>query len=89
MSYLQWAVLVVGGLCLLHRIALWAEARGWIYYRKQRGGSGSLGNAFLEVQTILEPSKRHILEERVKKAPATQESGDQPNAGIGPTKASS
>jgi len=89
MSYLLWGIIVVGGLYSLHRLALWAEGRGWVYYRKQQGSSGALGNALLEAQTVLEPSKRHIFEERVKKGPAIQESGDKPNAGRHPTEGSS
>jgi hypothetical protein len=75
-------ILVVAGLYGIHRLALWAEERGWIYYRKKRGGSGTLGNALLELQTFLEPSKRHILDERVKKDPEVQDSGDKPKARI-------
>jgi len=82
---LIWGVITVGGLCALHRLALWAETRGWINYRRRRGGSGALGTALLEVQRILEPSKRHVVEERVRKRPSTQESGDKPVAGPAPS----
>ncbi|HEY1911319.1 MAG TPA: hypothetical protein VGG73_10380 [Vicinamibacterales bacterium] len=46
----------------LHRLALWMEDRGWIYYRRKHGSSGSLGSACLEVQAMLEPSKKHVIE---------------------------
>ena len=81
MQYLLWVMIVVVGCYALHRLAVWAEARGWIYYRKKQGHSGALGTALLEVQKILEPSKRHVVEERRKKGPVTQESGDKPTAG--------
>ncbi len=76
---------VVGGLVALgalHRAALWAEARGLIHYRR-RGTSGSLGNAMLEVQAILEPSKRHVIEERVRDPAEDAESGDPPSRRAG------
>lgn len=57
------AAVLLGGY-VLHRLALGAEARGWIYYRKRRGSSGTLGNAFLEIQSMVEPSKRIVVEER-------------------------
>jgi hypothetical protein len=66
----------------LHRAALWAEARGLIYYRR-RGTSGALGNALLEVQAILEPSKRHVIEERVRDPAEDAESGDPPSRRAG------
>ena len=80
MKYALWGLALVGGLgglYCLHRIALWAEQRGWVYYRDRRG-SGTLGNAFLEVQAIIEPSKRYVLEERLEDEHETQESGDPP-----------
>ena len=76
---------VVGGLVALvalHRAALWAEARCHIHYRR-RGTSGSLGNAMLEVQAILEPSKRHVIEERVRDPAEDAESGDAPSRRAG------
>ncbi|HEY2152299.1 MAG TPA: hypothetical protein VGH34_15930 [Vicinamibacterales bacterium] len=60
------ALLAIAGagaiLLALHRLALRMEDRGWVYYRRQHGSSGSLGSACLEVQATLEPSKRHVIE---------------------------
>ena len=62
------AVLILGLLAVLlwlaDRALLRAEARGWIYWRKKRGHSDRLGQAFLELHTMLEPGKRHVIEER-------------------------
>jgi hypothetical protein len=65
----------------LHRSAVWAERKGWIYYRKARGSSGTLGSALLEVQSLLEPSKRHVVEERRRDVAEDEESGDPPLGG--------
>jgi hypothetical protein len=62
----------------LHRLALWAEARGFLYYRRRRGSSGTLGNALLEVQAIFEPARRHVVEERVQQRREGAETGDPP-----------
>jgi hypothetical protein len=69
---------VVGCLYGIHSVASWAERRGWIYYLKRRGSSGALGSALLEVQAVMEPSKRHVLEERRRDASEAPESGDPP-----------
>jgi hypothetical protein len=63
----------------LHRLALWAEARGFVYYRRRRGSSGALGNALLEVQAVFEPAQRHVVEERVRQRSDAAESGDPPS----------
>lgn len=70
------AVLV--GLWLLHRAAIWAEDRGWIYYRRQ-GSPGDLGNAFLELHSILDPGKKTVLEARLQETDEAAESGDPPD----------
>jgi hypothetical protein len=62
-----------------HRLAVWAEGRGYIHYRRGRGSSGSVGSAFLEVQALLEPSRRHVLEARVREDVEDEQSGDPPD----------
>ena len=81
MKYLIWAIVAAVGLYLLDRAALWAEGRGWIFYRRRHASSGTMSNAFLEVMKVFDPGKRHVIEERVNKGPATQESGDKPKPG--------
>jgi hypothetical protein len=66
----------------LDRIALWMEARGWIYWRRSKHNpSGALGNAFLEVQSILEPEKGRAAEQKLHKEPGKSESGEPPVPG--------
>jgi hypothetical protein len=82
MKYALFGLAVLGGSYCLHRIAVWAERRGWIYYRTKRGSSGALGNALLEVQAIMEPSKQYVLEERVRDDAEADEAGDPPAPGV-------
>lgn len=79
MRLLLWAAVLLGGLYGLHLLALWAERRGLVYYRNRRGSSGTLGNALLEVQAIVEPSRRHVLEERVREPKQAAEPGAPPD----------
>ena len=75
------ALLAALALCVLyclHRLGLWAERRGWIYYRDKHGGSGTLSNAFLEVHSFFDPSKRYVLEEKTRDESEAQESGNPP-----------
>lgn len=76
MTTSAWVVLVVVGTYLLHRVALRMEAKGWIYYQKKRGSSGALSSAALELQSMLEPSKRYVLEERRREDIEEPASGD-------------
>jgi hypothetical protein len=83
MKLIVYVVLVVGVLYCLHRLGLWAEERGWIYYRKKHGSSGTLSTAVLEVHSLLEPSKRYVLEETTRDQVEEKDSGDPPTTGDG------
>ena len=76
MTLITWIALAVAILYPLHLLATYAEKRGWIYYRKKHG-SVTVGSAFLEVQALMEPSKRHVLEQRRRDDFDNQESGDK------------
>lgn len=81
MTSIAWGAFVAAGMYSLHRVALRMEARGWIYYQKKRGSSGTLSSAALETQSMFEPSKRYVLEERRREDAEERESGDPPAPG--------
>jgi len=58
------AIIIVLCIVIINLLALWMEKKGWIYYLHKKASSGSLGNAFLEIQSIFESSKKHIIEVR-------------------------
>ena len=63
MWWLLWVALAATALYGLHRLALWAESRGWIYYRQQRMPPGAAGMALLEVTSLLDPAVEQVIEE--------------------------
>jgi putative acetyltransferase len=51
------------GLYLLDQAGLWAEQRGWLYWRKKKASGNALGSTTLELQNIFESGKaRHVIE---------------------------
>ncbi|OGF67770.1 MAG: hypothetical protein A2Y62_13910 [Candidatus Fischerbacteria bacterium RBG_13_37_8] len=60
----------------LDRLALYMERREWIYYRKKQPSSTSLGNAFLELQGMLEPGKKHVQEVKLNKKKEVKKTGE-------------
>ncbi len=63
MWWLLWLSLGLAALYGLHRLALWAEGRGWIYYRTHRAPIGSAGMAMLEITSLVDPAVEHVIEE--------------------------
>lgn len=68
---------VVAGLVALDRLLLWAEARGWIYWRRKKRVGGQVGAAIAaELGAILSPAERicqeaAAVEERLPDASRT------------------
>lgn len=60
----SWVVGIGAGLWVCDRIALAAEDRGWIYWRRRQPDRSTAANAMLELQSIVEPQKAHVVEER-------------------------
>jgi hypothetical protein len=55
------ALTVLGALFVLDRLGVWAERRGWIYWRKAR--PKTMGRAVLgAVQEFVEPEIRNVIE---------------------------
>ena len=81
-------ILVLAGLVLagflIDRLLLWMEWRGWIDYRRTHPGRidpGQIGPAFLAIQGLLEPDKRHAAEEQTALRTERDESGGEPPKG--------
>jgi hypothetical protein len=74
--YLLCGLAGVAGLGLLgwglHRLALWLEARGLLYYRRRPGGGGG---RWLVLQEFYEPRAEHVIEAR-QAVPHVEHEGD-------------
>jgi hypothetical protein len=71
-------VVLAGGLYLAHRLLNWlTRDRPKDYSRR---GSAGLGNALLEVHSLLEPDRKSLLEARLEERVEERRSGDPPPA---------
>ena len=74
---------------LVDRLLLWMEWKGWIDYRRTYPGhynDGQVGPAFLAIQGLLEPEKRHAAEEQTALRTERDESaGTDPEKPLPPT----
>lgn len=81
MTLAAWLIAVALALYALHRLALWMESRGWLYYRKHKRGSAAMGSVMLEIQSFYRPSVEHVIEQRQEEQREEDDSGDRPKAG--------
>ena len=75
------AVVVPFAVYGLHRLALWMESRGWIFYLNREPSGGALGNAVLGIQSMFEAGSRHALEVRQELHVEQDEDGGPRDAG--------
>ena len=78
------AALWIGGvvvtLLVIDRLALWAEERGWIYWRRKKAQTGALGSALMEMNVITNPSAQHVIDAKDAKKLEERENDDPPHA---------
>jgi hypothetical protein len=80
MRLLFWLALAAAAVWALDRFGLWAEEKGWIYWRKKKGSGAGLGNALLELSTLTtNPSATHLVEARQARKAEERDSGDPPS----------
>lgn len=65
----------------LHRLALWMEGRGWLYYVNSKPSTSTLSTAFLEVQSMVDPGKKLVIEAMREEGSEESEFGGPPEAG--------
>jgi hypothetical protein len=69
---------VLLGFYLLHRLALWLEARGQLYYLHRKPEPGARG-AFIAMQEIIEPNVKHVFQIKAERRLTQQEPGATPD----------
>lgn len=78
------AALWIGGvvvtLLVIDRLALWAEARGWIYWRRKKAQTGAMSSMLMEMNVITNPSAQHVIEAKDAKKLEERENDDPPHA---------
>lgn len=53
---------------IFDRVCLWLERKGYLYYRKVRPKGGVVGSALQELNALLLPSNRHVIEMKQNQA---------------------
>ncbi len=76
-----WAAGIGLALFALDRVLLLMERKGWIYYRKKKPNPASVGSALLELQNLVEPSRKYVLDIRKEEKKEQADQGDPPKPG--------
>ena len=63
-------------LFFLKHLLGWLDRHGYIAYTGHVPTYGSLGNAFLELQSLAEPQKKYVIEMRIDQEDSQDEDGE-------------
>jgi hypothetical protein len=69
---LMWIAALATAVWALHRLGLWLERRGWLYYTR----GSRMGRTSLAIAAAFDPSVRRILELQEQTHLEEDESGD-------------
>jgi hypothetical protein len=64
MVWVGWALGAVAALLAVDRLATWAEAHGWVYWRKRQPGQLPGGGILGDFVEVFQPARRHVVQER-------------------------
>ncbi len=74
-------VVVILFVFFLKRLLAWMDDRGWITYTGNVPTYGTLGNAFLNLQSITEPAKTCLIEQKREEKVEHEDAGGPDEAG--------
>lgn len=72
-------IAVLAGVYGLHRLCLYLEGRGYMYYLHKKP-EGSAGPVLLDLREIIQPSIRHVIELKDDKHVEYDRAGDDPKS---------
>lgn len=76
MDVVLWVAGIVVALFVLDRFGVWAESKGWIYWRKGRGRAAA-GSVFASMAEVFQPSQVHYVQEFKHERKASAADGQQ------------
>lgn len=66
----------VVGLLVIDRALLWVEAKGWIYYRRNKPRGHASVYHFMEMSAVFNPSFKEVIEIQVEEREQENEDGE-------------
>lgn len=70
---------IIFALYLLDKLGLWFERKGWLYYRREKPEGGFFcGSVLQELNAVLNPTSRHVIEMKQSAAKYKKSEADAP-----------
>lgn len=77
MQFVLWLA-VVAALVAFDQLGLWAERRGWLYWRKTKRRGSAMSDVLTGLDAITNPAVQHVSEAKRSKKLEELDNGDPP-----------
>ena len=71
-------------LFLADKVGLWLERKSYLYYRRNKSQARALGSVLLELNVLLSPSNRYIVEMKQNEVRFKKSEADSSGKSVGP-----
>ncbi|MBI2786846.1 MAG: hypothetical protein HYX60_11330 [Legionella longbeachae] len=82
MNLFTFTIEIIFALFLLDKFGLWLERKGWLYYRHEKSQGGVCGSVLQELNALLTPNNRHVIEMKHNQAKYKKSEADAPSEPI-------
>lgn len=73
-----WIAVTAVAIFAVDRLLLWMEAKGWLYYRRNKPRGGAATYHMMQIHSIYDPGIQEVIEVKYGEEQEEDESGDPP-----------
>ena len=78
MQIALWLAGAVAAFFALDQLGLWAERKGWVYWRKTKRRGSAMSDILTGLDAVTNPAAQHVAEAKQAKKLEERDNGDSP-----------
>lgn len=78
MQIALWVIGIAVALFAIDQLALWAERKGWIYWRKTKRRGSAMSDVLTGLDAVTNPAAQHVADAKQAKKLEERDNGDPP-----------
>ncbi|MFT3727501.1 MAG: hypothetical protein QM759_06750 [Terricaulis sp.] len=74
-----WGLVAVAALLVLDRAGLWAESKGWIYWRRTKRRGSAMSAILSDLNAVTNPAATYVTDAKQAKKLEERDNGEPPS----------
>lgn len=79
MQVALWIPAMIVALIAIDRLGLWAESKGWIYWRRTKRRGSAMSAILSDLNAVTNPAAQHVTQAKEAKKLEERDNGDPPS----------